>query len=86
MLAEPELGESADPRALVRGDSAAVRETAERLAALAAGCAATAGGLDAIGVRGWSGAAASAFRERHAELSARWSRAAAAVRSAAQAW
>ena len=86
MLAEPELGESADPRALVRGDPAAVRETAERLAALAAGCAATAGGLDAIGVRGWSGAAASAFRERHAELSARWSRAAAAFRSAAQAW
>ena len=86
MLAEPELGESADPRALVRGDPAAVRETAERLAALAAGCAATAGGLDAIGVRGWSGAAAAAFRERHAELSARWSRAAAAFRSAAQAW
>ena len=86
MLAEPELGESADPRALVRGDPAAVRATAERLAALAAGCAATAGGLDAIGVRGWSGAAASAFRERHAELSARWSRAAAAFRSAAQAW
>ena len=86
MLAEPELGESADPRALVRGDPAAVRATAERLAALAAGCAATAGGLDAMGVRGWSGAAASAFRERHAELSARWSRAAAAFRSAAQAW
>ena len=86
MLAEPELGESADPRALVRGDPAAVRATAEHLAALAAGCAATARGLDAIGVRGWSGAAAAAFRERHAELSARWSRAAAAFRSAAQAW
>ena len=63
-----------------------MRATAERLAALAAGCAATARGLDAIGVRGWSGAAASAFRERHAELSARWARAAAAFRSAAQAW
>ena len=86
MLAEPELGESADPRALVRGDPAAVRATAERLAALAAGCAATARGVDAIGVRGWSGAAASAFRERHAELSTRWARAAAAFRSAAQAW
>ena len=37
-------------------------------------------------MRGWSGAAASAFRERHAELSTRWARAAAAFRSAAQAW
>ena len=86
MLVEPELGESADPRALVRGDPAAVRETAERLVALAAGSAATARGLETLGVRGWSGAAATAFRVRHAELSARWSRAAAAFRSAAQAW
>jgi hypothetical protein len=86
VLAEPELGESADPQALVRGDPEAVRATTQRLAAMTAGCSATAHGLDALGVRGWSGPAAAAFRVRHAELSARWSRAAAAFGSAARAW
>ena len=42
MAAEPELEESADPRALVRGDPAAVRATVAHLSTLAAGCAATA--------------------------------------------
>ena len=42
MAAEPELEESADPRALVRGDPAAVRATVTHLATLATGCAATA--------------------------------------------
>jgi len=86
VLAEPELGESADPRALVRGDPAAVAATVERLLAVAADCAATAHGLDSLQVRGWTGAAAAAFRVRYAELPDRWSRAAAAFRSAAQAW
>jgi len=86
VLAEPELGESADPRALVRGDPAAVAATAERLLVVAADCAATARGLDSLQVRGWTGAAAGAFRVRYAELPDRWSRAAAAFRSAAQAW
>jgi len=86
VLAEPELGESADPRALVRGDPAAVAATVERLLVVAADCAATARGLDSLQVRGWTGAAAAAFRVRYAELPDRWSRAAAAFRSAAQAW
>jgi hypothetical protein len=86
MAAEPELQESADPRALVRGDPAAVRATVTHLATLATGCAATARGLDAIRVGAWTGAAAEAFRARHAETVGRWSRAAAAFRSAAQAW
>jgi len=86
VLAEPELGESADPRALVRGDPAAVAATVERLLAMAADCAATAHGLGSLQVRGWSGAAAAAFRARYSELPDRWSRAAAAFRSAAQAW
>ncbi len=86
MPAEPELDESADPRALVRGDPAAVQATVEHLTELAVGCAATAHGLDAIGVGAWSGAAADAFRARFADARGRWSRAAAAFRSAAQAW
>ena len=67
MLAEPELGESADPRALVRGDPAAVAATVERLAAFAAGCAATARGLDAIEVGGGAAPRRDAFRARFAE-------------------
>ncbi len=82
----PELTEGVDPRALVRGDPAAVAATVEHLTELAVGCAAAAHGLDAIGMGAWTGAAADAFRARFAEAPGRWSRAAAAFRSAAQAW
>lgn len=86
MLAEPELGDTADPHTLVRGDPAAVQTTIDHLTALAAGCATTAHGLEAIGVGAWTGTAAEAFRARLAEAPGRWSRASAAFRSAAQAW
>ena len=85
-MVEPELTESDDPRALVTGDPAAVAATVEHLTELAGGCAATAHGLDAIGVGAWTGAAADAFRARFAEAPGRWSRAAAAFRSTAHAW
>jgi len=86
MAAEPELAESADPRALVRGDPAAARATVAHLSTLAAGCAATARGLDTVGFGAWTGAAAEAFSARHTETVGGWTRAAAAFRSAAQAW
>jgi type VII secretion system ESX-1 substrate len=80
------LAESAEPRAVVRGDPAAVQATVDHLIALAAGCAATAHGLDAVATGTWTGAAAEAFDGRFAEVPDRWTRAAAAFRSAAQAW
>jgi len=86
MLAEPELEDTAEPHALVRGDPAAVQATVDHLTALAAGCATTAHGLEAIGVGAWTGTAAEAFRARFAEAPGRWSQAAAAFRTAAQAW
>ncbi|HEY0813242.1 MAG TPA: hypothetical protein VGE11_08155 [Pseudonocardia sp.] len=86
MRAEPELGQSEDPRELVRGDLEAVQATVGHLAELAGGFGATAGGLRAIDRGAWQGAAADAFRARFAEATAQWSRAAAAFGSAAQAW
>src|SRR6185295_14511269 len=80
------LVESAEPRAVVRGDPAAVQATVDHLIALAVGCAATAHGLDAVATGTWTGAAAEAFDGRFAEVPDRWTRAAAAFRSAAQAW
>src|SRR6185312_2647122 len=80
------LAESAEPRAVVRGNPAAVHATVDHLIALAAGCAATAHGLDAVATGTWTGAAAEAFDGRFAEVPDRWSRAAAAFRSTAQAW
>jgi Putative T7SS secretion signal domain len=77
---------TAEPRAEVRGDPAAVRATVDHLNALATGCAATARGLDAVATGAWTGAAADAFRARFTEAPVRWTRAAAAFRSAAQAW
>jgi hypothetical protein len=84
--AEPELGQSEDPRELVRGDVDAVRATVGHLADLAEGFRATAGGLRAIDVGAWTGAAADAFRVRFAEAPEQWSRAAIAFGSAARAW
>jgi hypothetical protein len=86
MAPEPDLGQSEDPYALVRGDVSAVRTTVGHLTDLAAGFGATAEGLRAIEVGAWTGAAADAFRARFAQAPAEWSRAAAAFRSAAQAW
>jgi hypothetical protein len=84
--AEPELGESEDPRELVRGDVEAVRATVGHLGDLADGFRATAGGLRAVDVGAWTGAAADAFRARFADAPAQWSRAAAAFGTAARAW
>src|ERR1700733_5691496 len=86
MRAEPELGESEDPRELVRGDVEAVRATVEHLTDLADGFHATAGGLRAIDVDSWSGAASDAFRARFADAQAQWSCAGAAFGAAAEAW
>lgn len=83
---EPDLGQSADPRELVRGDGEAVRATVAHLVALADGFRATAGGLRAIDTGAWTGPAACAFRARFAAAPTQWSRAAEAFGSAAQAW
>ena len=86
MDAEPELGQSDDPRELVRGDIEALRVAVGHLTELAHGFGATADGLRAIEVGAWTGAAADAFRARFAEAPSQWSRAADAFGSAARAW
>ncbi|MDT7551869.1 MAG: hypothetical protein QOI16_405 [Pseudonocardiales bacterium] len=83
---EPDLGQSADRRELVRGDGEAMRATVVHLVALADGFRATAGGLRAIDTGAWTGLAACAFRARFATAPAQWSGAAEAFGSAAQAW
>ncbi len=86
MVREPDLGQSADPRELVRGDGQAVQATVAHLVALADGFRTTAGGLRAIDTGAWTGPAATAFRARFAEAPTQWSGAAEAFGSAAQAW
>ncbi|MGW0177286.1 putative T7SS-secreted protein [Rhodococcus sp. NPDC003322] len=58
---ELELGQTDDPRELVRGDPAAIGEAVSTLAEMASGIALTGDSLAAIDTAGWTGSASDAF-------------------------
>lgn len=68
-----ELGETADPRALVPGDPGAARAVARSMTAYAENLHRAGDGLAAISTpEGWTGAAAEAFRQRFALQPPAW--------------
>lgn len=83
---EMQLGETDDPKELVRGDFDAINKTADHLRKFAAAFGETAQGMTRMDSSHWQGKAASAFREKFDPHPKQWSTAQEACQSAAKAW
>uniref|UniRef100_UPI0034E2AABB putative T7SS-secreted protein n=1 Tax=Millisia brevis TaxID=264148 RepID=UPI0034E2AABB len=79
---ERELGETEDPRELIRGDAAAITGVADTLGELAVGIGDTGAALARIDTPGWSGDAADQFREAYAKQPHLWAQASEAMTTA----
>ena len=80
-----ELGETADPRALVPGDPAVIGETVSRLRQYGRLLSEAGEGLRRIDDGGWTGQAADAFRDFFDEHPGEWIRSGDAFTAAADA-
>ncbi|MGN2638313.1 putative T7SS-secreted protein [Nocardia takedensis] len=69
---EKELGQTTDPKELVRGEVAKINEVAEHLGAIGTAIGQTGDALRRIDVADWSGAAASAFHDEYAKQPKLW--------------
>ncbi|MFJ9832427.1 putative T7SS-secreted protein [Streptomyces sp. NPDC101169] len=82
---EQQLGESEDPKELVHGDPAKLRETAGHLRNFAASFGAVAAGMRKLDSSEFKGEAADAFRKKFATHQVKWGQAAEACGQAAEA-
>ncbi|MGW6695872.1 putative T7SS-secreted protein, partial [Rhodococcus sp. NPDC054953] len=82
---ELELGQSEDPRDLVRGDPAAIADAAAVLADLASGIAGAGDAFAAVDAAGWTGSAADAFDAVYDRQPGLWHAAADAMTAAGDA-
>ncbi|MFD4292852.1 putative T7SS-secreted protein [Rhodococcus sp. NPDC058532] len=82
---ELELGQSEDPRDLVRGDPAAIADAAAALADLASGIAGAGDSFAAVDAAGWTGSAADAFDAVYDRQPGLWHAAADAMTAAGDA-
>ncbi|WP_066912951.1 putative T7SS-secreted protein [Millisia brevis] len=81
-VGERELGETEDPRELIRGDAGAIVAVADTLNGLAGSIGDTGMALARIDTPGWSGAAADEFREAYAKQPQLWGQAAESMTTA----
>lgn len=79
---ERELGETEDPRELIRGDAAAITGVADALGELAVGIGDTGAALARFDTPGWSGDAAEQFREAYAKQPTLWAQGSEAMTTA----
>ncbi|MEW2161208.1 putative T7SS-secreted protein [Streptomyces sp. NPDC007189] len=82
---EQQLGESDDPKELIHGDAAKLRETAGHLKNFAAAFGAVASGMQKLDSSDFKGEAADTFRKKFASHQVKWSQAADACGQAASA-
>ncbi|MFG2264766.1 putative T7SS-secreted protein [Streptomyces sp. NPDC048720] len=82
---EQQLGESEDPKELVHGDPAKLRETAGHLRNFATSFGAVAAGMRKLDSSEFKGEAADAFRKKFAKHQVKWGQAAEACGQAAEA-
>ncbi|MEV0059363.1 putative T7SS-secreted protein [Nocardia sp. NPDC050718] len=69
---EKELGETTDPKELIRGDVAKINEVAEHLGTIGTAIDQTGDALRKIDVADWSGSAASAFHDEYSKQPKLW--------------
>ncbi|MGO4205036.1 putative T7SS-secreted protein [Rhodococcus sp. TAF43] len=81
---ELELGQTTDPRELIRGDAGAVNEAVTTLTELGTNIGSTGTSLRTVDAAGWTGDAADAFQAVYDRQPALWQDAADAMTSAAQ--
>ena len=82
---ERQLGETDDPKKLIRGESGAITEAATTLTTMAAGLEQTGTALSSIDASGWTGGAADAFRSQYSSQPPLWIAGADAMGSASSA-
>ncbi|WP_405177760.1 DUF6531 domain-containing protein [Nocardia sp. NBC_01377] len=69
---EKELGETTDPKELIRGDVAKINEVTEHLGTIGTAINQTGDALRKIDIADWSGAAASAFHDEYSKQPKLW--------------
>lgn len=79
---ERELGDTEDPRELIRGDAGAITAVADTLGELAGSIGDTGSALARFDTPGWSGDAAEQFREAYAKQPTLWAQASEAMTTA----
>jgi hypothetical protein len=82
-IAELELGQSEDPKQLIHGDAAAIRQSVGHLRKFHAAFDSTGSGLSRLDSEHWQGKAAEAFRAKFAPHPKQWLTASAACEKAA---
>ncbi|MGB7364945.1 MAG: putative T7SS-secreted protein, partial [Rhodococcus sp. (in: high G+C Gram-positive bacteria)] len=82
---ERELGETLDPKQLIRGESGAITDAATTLTTMASGLDQTADALSSIDASSWTGDAADAFRAEYSAQPPMWRDGAEAMGSASSA-